>query len=624
MRYAPRVRWRILGGALLTALLLTGCASEIAVFVDLRTDFEPGVEFDRIETSFYQGDSEAFIERVELAADPSASYLPPGVRVAELAGLPPGYYRVEAVLLLSGVEVGRGSYAFTSELSFGAPIDIFHDRCFPTDEVCNGRDDDCDDAVDEGDGLALCPYAGVAAAVCESGACRIEGCAEGQLDCDADVLSGCEVDGASDEGSCGACGVVCEAGLTCERSECRGRGEYVADVEMLRPPLELVARPGGGFVVRTGTLNSSQQLEAFDEDLVPVWTTSLYTVGLFGTNHRAQQVHADAAGRLHVLIRTTNTALMMASFELLGTSFDIPPQTARFHHARFAADGTLEGLLPLPFDGRCPGAGDIGECVHVSMAGVDDAGGLVVVREVPSSLFTGPRAFVTWLDALGAIETDVAVTGTSDSSEGFWSGATIDSSGRVAVRTRRLRAGEIDLGGGALAVSSGLSAVAVYDADGGLAWVQRYRGTAYRALFTAAGDLWVVVDDASRIVADRRDADGAEVEHFVFPFDDIGQQAFEADRFGGLVLGMTLRRSVDFGGGFRAPLLTSGAIAAYAPDGSYRYDHVIEGEADVMVSSFAISGDRIAVVGSFMGEIDFGGGLRTPVGAPGFLVAFRD
>lgn len=82
------------------------------------------------------------------------------------------------------------------------------------DEVCNGEDDDCDGAVDEGYDLSTdsehCGACGAACdpamgtGACAGGACTIEACDEGWVDCNGDVADGCETD-LDGPGFCGAC-----------------------------------------------------------------------------------------------------------------------------------------------------------------------------------------------------------------------------------------------------------------------------------------------------------------------------------------------------------------------------------------------------------------------------------
>lgn len=89
--------------------------------------------------------------------------------------------------------------------------------CVPVSEACNGRDDDCDDAIDEAfdlsadvDHCGACDAAcggAHATASCAAGTCSLA-CDPGYADCDGDGANGCEADLAG-AGSCGACGTSC-------------------------------------------------------------------------------------------------------------------------------------------------------------------------------------------------------------------------------------------------------------------------------------------------------------------------------------------------------------------------------------------------------------------------------
>ena len=73
-------------------------------------------------------------------------------------------------------------------------------------EICDGDDNDCDGAVDEG-ASAACLLDGARSA-CTAGACVFDGCLPGTADCDADPANGCD-DLDWSGANCGGCGVSC-------------------------------------------------------------------------------------------------------------------------------------------------------------------------------------------------------------------------------------------------------------------------------------------------------------------------------------------------------------------------------------------------------------------------------
>lgn len=83
------------------------------------------------------------------------------------------------------------------------------ERIGPTVELCDGRDNDCDDVVDGPVASASCgiPLRGSSAS-CSVGNCVVTGCLDRFLDCDEDFENGCESE-LGTEASCGGCGDVC-------------------------------------------------------------------------------------------------------------------------------------------------------------------------------------------------------------------------------------------------------------------------------------------------------------------------------------------------------------------------------------------------------------------------------
>ncbi len=91
-------------------------------------------------------------------------------------------------------------------------------------EQCNGLDDNCNGAVDDGDANTVVLSANVLGAVCGNGAPRIFSCQPGFRDCDAEFASGCEIDVRSNSAHCGACGNICTGAnttsATCTSGQC--------------------------------------------------------------------------------------------------------------------------------------------------------------------------------------------------------------------------------------------------------------------------------------------------------------------------------------------------------------------------------------------------------------------
>lgn len=89
----------------------------------------------------------------------------------------------------------------------------------PTQETCNGLDDDCDGVVDGPAASATCVMAARATGVgCSAGRCIITECASSWDDCDEDPSNGCEV-ALGTAADCLGCGDRC-SWSTCRESGC--------------------------------------------------------------------------------------------------------------------------------------------------------------------------------------------------------------------------------------------------------------------------------------------------------------------------------------------------------------------------------------------------------------------
>lgn len=136
-------------------------------------------------------------------------------------------FAVAAIALLNAVACGRIGFDAEASSSSDAALDArdsggIVDRdggCTPAAELCNGRDDDCDTAIDEDFELSsdvtncgscgmVCPDgAANGVAVCRAETCALD-CDPGFDDCNDVAADGCEAD-LLDAATCGACTAVC-------------------------------------------------------------------------------------------------------------------------------------------------------------------------------------------------------------------------------------------------------------------------------------------------------------------------------------------------------------------------------------------------------------------------------
>jgi hypothetical protein len=88
----------------------------------------------------------------------------------------------------------------------------------PSPEICNNIDDDCNGLVDEGG--AGCPALPNANATCNGGVCGVGSCNVGYADCNGQGVDGCEVYVFGDPNNCGGCNVSCNDGNPCTTDGC--------------------------------------------------------------------------------------------------------------------------------------------------------------------------------------------------------------------------------------------------------------------------------------------------------------------------------------------------------------------------------------------------------------------
>jgi hypothetical protein len=126
----------------------------------------------------------------------------------------------------SGCACGVGACARTTAEACSADVCV---PGFPTPELCNGIDDDCDGTVDNGVDLTspmncgrcgnVCMSAPAATPTCRSGSCQYI-CVSEWGDCDASRVNGCETNLSTDRMNCNGCGLACASGLRCVGGVC--------------------------------------------------------------------------------------------------------------------------------------------------------------------------------------------------------------------------------------------------------------------------------------------------------------------------------------------------------------------------------------------------------------------
>lgn len=108
-------------------------------------------------------------------------------------------------------DTGDASDADTTDVELDTSPDV--PVCMPSQEICDGQDNDCDEEVDEASATMNDPnHCGACDVACEipnavpacrGGVCALLRCVDGWVDCDGDIANGCETE--SDGTSCAAC-----------------------------------------------------------------------------------------------------------------------------------------------------------------------------------------------------------------------------------------------------------------------------------------------------------------------------------------------------------------------------------------------------------------------------------
>ena len=88
-------------------------------------------------------------------------------------------------------------------------------------ETCNGVDDNCDGAVDEGASNRCTLASRAASMVCAGAACTVGTCQANYGDCDGSSANGCETYVTDNFNNCGRCGNRCATGQYCGGATCR-------------------------------------------------------------------------------------------------------------------------------------------------------------------------------------------------------------------------------------------------------------------------------------------------------------------------------------------------------------------------------------------------------------------
>jgi hypothetical protein len=163
-------------------------------------------------------------------------------------------------------------------------------------EVCNGKDDNCTNGIDEGTGAQLCPPASGSAVVCQGGKCGLQ-CSGKQFDVDGNYGNGCEC---TADGNFGVAGGACTAAmdvgsLSDVGSVAQRQGNIMPGeagdwyrfkavdtpdsggaCDKFHVKAQLVGNPGGGFLLDLyrGGCGGIQQLCAGQTDAG--WTVNFY------------------------------------------------------------------------------------------------------------------------------------------------------------------------------------------------------------------------------------------------------------------------------------------------------------------------------------------------------------
>jgi len=147
-------------------------------------------------------------------------------------------------------------------------------------EVCDGDDEDCDAATDEG--MAICDLPD-AMPMCMGGSCYVAGCVGETGDCDANPDTGCETDLQTSEAHCGGCANHCGIGEDCVAASCTGR---------------IVEIAGSWFVSVSGSFGGSYCIRR-DVGTVACWGTNSFDGSTLETTQMPVDDAIDVAVGTH-------------------------------------------------------------------------------------------------------------------------------------------------------------------------------------------------------------------------------------------------------------------------------------------------------------------------------------